>query len=184
MTDRPMLAVFVPALMGTGILLSGGILVADGIKRLLPNRGLRRRVWLARAVHGVVEATARAAGCDIPEHQLFTRELRSRWTYLGTAVPLAALGVLALRAGIGAYNNAGGTLFGNQWAIRMGAAAATVLFAGTALLAALGVLYRRSPEPIMRLVRSTSLGRLIPPPEDPRERALALNPWLKEGETP
>ncbi len=55
-------SVFLPGLMGAGILLSGGILLADGIKRLTPNRGVRRRVAVAKAVHGVVEGAARAAG--------------------------------------------------------------------------------------------------------------------------
>ena len=41
--------VFFPALMSAGILVSGVILLSDVVRRLMPNRGQRRRYRVARS---------------------------------------------------------------------------------------------------------------------------------------
>ncbi|MGQ0669189.1 MAG: hypothetical protein ACT4PO_05895 [Actinomycetota bacterium] len=179
---QPVLAVFVPGLMGAGILVSGAILLADGARKLMPNLGLRRRMSVARAVHGVVEGVARTAGYEVPEHYLLPREPRSRRAYLGIGLVLTALAALALRAGVLAYTRHGGTLESNPWAIVLGAVVGAPLLLGAALMFALLVLHRRAPRPILRLIASTPLGRLTLPPDDPRERARALHPWLEGKE--
>lgn len=175
MEGEPVLGVFVPGLMGAGILVSGGILIADGVRKLLPNRGVRRQVTVSRGVRGVVAGAARAAGLEVRDHDLFRREPRSRWTYLALGLALGAVAALSFRAGVGAFVHRG-TLHGNPWAIGLGVGFGSpfLLAAGVALV--LAALHRRSPRPLLRLVGRTWFGHLRPLPEDPRERALALVP--------
>ncbi len=177
-------SVFLPGLMGAGILLSGGILLADGIKRLTPNRGVRRRVAVAKAVHGVVEAAARAAGHSVPAHELFPRRLRARRAYVLMTVALVTASLGVTRLFTDAYADPRGTLHGNPWAIGLAALTGAPLLLGALLSGWLAVLHRRAPEPLLRLVASTWLGRLAPPPDDAAERARTLVPWLRQGVAP
>lgn len=177
---RPMLAVFVPGLMGAGILLSAGILVADGVRRLLPNRGARRKVVQAEAVHTVVERAAVAAGTEIPEHQIERRRPRPRWLYLSASAVLVLAGILAIRLGLNTYADPRATLHENPWSVVLGDIGGVLLFLGAALGIVLAVVGRRGPRPIARLISSTPLGRFAPPPDDPVARARSLHPWLDE----
>lgn len=176
------LAVFVPGLMGAGILLSAGILLADGLKRLIPNRGVRRRVGIARAVHGAVEGAAMAAGYAVPEHDLLPRRLRARWAYLALAFTMVTAGVVVTRLFLDAYADPLGTLHHNPWAIGLAVLADVPLLLGVLVSTLLALLPRRLTLRLPRLVANTWLGRPTPPPENPRERALTLIPWLREGD--
>ena len=92
--DGEGLGVFVPGLMGAGILLSGAILVSDGVRKLLPSRGVRRRLNVVRGVRRIVVDMAEAAGMEIEEHNLVGRERRSAWVYAAAtfgSLPLAAV---------------------------------------------------------------------------------------------
>ncbi len=173
-------AVFVPGLMGAGILLSAAILVSDGIKRAAPNRGVRRRIAVAEAIHYVVAGAARAAGYVVPEREAPPRRLRSRWTYACLGALAAILGVLVTSAGFRVFADAGATLHENPWVIALAVAADVPLAAVGGLSLVFAVLHERAPDPVLRLARSTWLGRLMPPPEDARERAMALVPWLED----
>lgn len=174
------LFVFIPGLMGAGILLSGAILIADGVRRLIPNRGVRRQVAVARAVRGVVSRVARSVGYEIPEPDPLRRTFRSRWGYLAAGAVAASVGGVAIRAGLDAFLGPG-TLHGNPWAIGLGVGGGGLVELGSALLFLLALFHRRSPRPLRRLVASTGLGRLEPPPTDPRERARKLAPPLDDG---
>jgi hypothetical protein len=179
---QPILGVFVPGLMGAGILLSAGILVADGVRRLFPNRGARKRVAFAEAVHNIVERTGYAAGVEIPEHRIVRRRPRPRWVYVASSVVLIALSILSIRLGINTYADPDATLHGNPWAPVLGDIAGVLLFLGALLGIVLVVSAHRAPRPVARLIHSTPLGRFAPPPEEPVKRILALHPWLKEGD--
>ncbi len=181
---RPMLAVFVPGLMGAGILLSAGILVTDGIRRLLPNRGARRKVVQASAVHTVVERAAVAAGIPIPEHRIERRRPRSRWLYLIVGVVFVLSGILAIRLGLNTYADPRATLHENPWSIVLGDVSGALLFVGAAVAIVLAGLGHRPPRLIARLISATPVGRLAPPPDDPVARAHELNPWLDGREVP
>ncbi len=51
-------AVFVPSLIGVGILVSGAILLSDLLRRYLPQGGLRRRHRVAMGAYHVVSEAA------------------------------------------------------------------------------------------------------------------------------
>lgn len=177
---EPMLAVFVPGLMGAGILVSGGILLADGIRKLMPNRGVRRQVVVAQGVRGVVAGVARAAGLEVREGDLFQRDLRRRWAYLALSLGLLGVAAVIIRAGVAAFVHHG-TLHGNPWAIGLGLGLGIPFLLAGGLALTIAARYRRSPGSLLRPVRRTWLGRLRALPEDPRERALALIP-VSRGE--
>lgn len=179
---EPMLAVFVPGLMGAGILVSGGILLADGIRRLTPNRGVRRQVVVAQGIRGVVAGVARAAGFEVREGDLFQRDLRSRWAYLAVGLALTGAAAAIIRAGVAAFVHHG-TLHGNPWSIGLGLGLGTPFLLAGGLALAIAAWHRRSPDPLLRLIRRTWLGRLRPLPEEPRERALALIPLSRVAPT-
>lgn len=173
-------AVFVPGLMGAGILLSAAILVSDGIKRAVPNRGVHRRIAVVGAIHHLVGGAASAAGYGVPEREQPPRRLRSRWTYAALAALAAILGVLVTSTGVRVFAHAGATLHENPWAIALALAADVPLAAVGGPSLVLAVLHERAPGPVLRLAHSTWLGRLAPPPKDARERAMALVPWLED----
>ena len=112
--------VFVPGLMGAGILISGAILVADGVRHLLPSRGVRRRLNVMRGVRRIVVDLADAAGIEIAERNLIHRRARSRWLYLSVAMGAVALAVIAARWGSNAFNSSGSSLEGNAMAVFYG----------------------------------------------------------------
>lgn len=172
---EPALGVFVPGLMGAGILVSGVILITDGVRKLTPNRGVRREVVVAQGVRAVVAGVARAAGFDVREGELFQRDLRSRSVYLSIGLALAGVAAAIIRAGVAAFVHEG-TLHGNPWSIALGLGLGTPLLLVAGLAMAVAAWHRRSPASLLRLVRRTWLGRLRPLPEEPRERALALIP--------
>lgn len=180
---QPMLAVFVPGLMGAGILLSAGILLADGVRRLVPNRGARRKVARASGVHTIVERTAVAAGIEVPEQRIQRRRPRPGWVYLSVSAVLVLAGILLIRLGVNTYADPRATLHENPWSIVLGDLAGVLLFLGAALGVVLAAFGRRARGPIARLISTTPVGRFAPPPDDPVARARALNPLLHKEES-
>lgn len=179
----PVLAVFVPGLMGAGILLSCGLLLADGVRRLMPKLGARRRLAVTRAVHALVDQTAKAAGYAIGEREPIVRRPRPRGVYLSVGIGLATVGILAIRTGLATYRDPNATLHLNPWAIALGdvvGIALLILALGSVTLA---VFIGRRSRFVQRLVATTLVGRLCPSPEEPRERIHAI-PWLKRGDVP
>lgn len=128
--------VFFPALMGAGILVSGVLLLSDTVRRLMPNRGQRRRHRIAVGTYGLIAATARTVGVSIDPPSFLTRRPRSRVTYLLVALIGTVAGATALWTGLDAYEDPLGVLFRSPWAIGLGVAAliAFLLVAGVALL--------------------------------------------------
>lgn len=182
MTPEPELtrAVFVPGLMGAGILLSAGLLLADGIRKVTPNRGARRKLLVARGVRSVVTAAAEAAGLRVSTAELTRREPRARWVYITLFAVLGAAAGFAVRAGTDAFFGPG-TLHDNPWAIGIGAGAG-LLLGSFALIGLVLAVLGRTRGPLRRLVEETPVGRLRPPPEDQHERAHLLVPEFHKGE--
>jgi hypothetical protein len=178
--DQTGLNVFVPGLMGAGILLSAGILVSDGIKKLFPNSGARRSIEVTRGVQRTVADTAAAAGIAIEERNISRRRLRSVGFYAIGAVALGVIAVASVSLGIRAYGD-DGVLEDNAIAIVFGSVAGAIT-AGLAIsFALLASVRKRRIAGITPVMETTSLGRLQPPPESRLERARLLIPEFSEG---
>ncbi len=131
--------VFFPALMGAGILVSGVLLLSDTVRRLMPNRGQRRRHRVAVGTYGLIAATARTVGMSMDPPSFLTRRPRSRTTYLLVAMIGIIAGAIALSTGLDAYGDPLGVFFRSPWAIGLGVAAliACLVIAGVAITLAL-----------------------------------------------
>jgi hypothetical protein len=173
--------VFVPGLMGAGILLSGAILISDGVRRLLPSQGVRRRLNVVHGVRRIIVDLAEAAGMEIEERNLLRRERRTSWLYLLMSAVTLPLAFLVGRWGFNAYNSVGSSLEGNAMAIFYGMFVAVVL--GAVGLVGITLWFPRldPPRSVAWLVDRTALGRLTEPPDGVAERARLLIPNLDKG---
>ncbi len=177
MTQRPdpvvddRLAVFMPALMGVGILVSGAVVFADWARHLLPSGAVRRQHRIAMAAHGIAERVAASAGYAVRTPHFPRRVARSRSAYLLAGAAIGALAYVTVRSGVTAYLNPFGWLYGHPWILGLGVGigALLALLAFVALLPAMVSL--QSTRAVSILVEATWLGRLVPPPTDPRTLA-------------
>lgn len=174
--------VFVPGLMGAGILMSAGILVGDGVKKLFPNSGTRRQVEVVRGVQSVVAGVAASAGVEIEESNISRRAPRSFLFYALGAVLFGILAVTAVSLGIIEFND-DGVFEGNAISIVFGSVVGAFAGAVAIILAALAVGRRHRIPVITRIMETTVLGRLQSPPDSRVERARLLLPRFQEGET-
>ena len=172
--------VFVPGLMGAGILLSAGILVSDGVKKLLPSRGTRRRIEVIRGVQSIVAGVAASAGVTVEEANISRRESRSRAFYILGAIILDGVAVGAVAKGIIEFNG-DGILEGNAISIVFGSVLGAVAAGLAIVFWALGTVRRRRVPVATALMERTTLGRLQAPPETRLERARLLLPQFSEG---
>lgn len=180
--DAPGLNVFVPGLMGAGILLSAGILVSDGIKKLFPNSGTRRRIDVNRGVQRIVADVAAAAGVAINEDNISRRKLRSVAWYTFGAAASAVVAFVSVARGIEAYATDG--LFEeNAIAIVFGSVAGVIATAFAVVFVLLALVRNRRIRGVTTLMESTALGRLNAPPESRLDRARLLIPEFQEGNT-
>jgi hypothetical protein len=157
------LAVFFPALMGAGILVSGVLLLSDAVRRLMPIQGMRRRHRNAVGTFGIVAAVARTAGLRIDQPSYLTRRARSRVAYLAIAGGSVCLSAISLSAGLDAYGDPLSVFSGSPWVIGIVAAtsAALVLIALASL--ALVVLASSDLPAVRWIVEHSPLGRLAAP---------------------
>lgn len=157
------IGVFFPALMGIGILASGTLLLADLVRRLMPNRGQRRRYRIAVGTYGVIAATAKAAGSQLEPPAFLTRRRRNRGTYLLAVVVAVGLGLAALASGLAAYRDSLGVFYQSPWAMGLGIGVFSALF--LVALVALALAASRSPEPrqLTWIVEHSPYGRITVP---------------------
>jgi hypothetical protein len=155
------LNVFVPGLMVTGILVSMIMLVADGIKRLMPARGEKARaVEMELKVRGrVTDLTSVALGND-PVPPRIDRVPRSRAASAGLALVFLSIAGLLIVATISAYTTPDTTLYERGWTLSIG-------FGAAALPAVFGLLWLVSvifgdnpPEWLRRAARHWPVGTL------------------------
>ena len=166
--------VFFPALMGAGILVSGIVLLSDVVRRLMPNRGQRRRYRVALGTYGVVARVAVTVGIEMDPPEFLTRRLRARWVYLLTAVLSISAGAAALWAGIDAFEDSLGVFYRSPWAIGLGVGffVALLLVAAMALTLAM-VRSSRSPA-INWVVVHSPYGRISVP------QRVAVEPGIRK----
>jgi hypothetical protein len=151
--------VFLPALMGVGILASAMLLVMDGIRRFVPASGVRRKVRTARAVHGIVAGAARAAGRSVPEPGLFRRVARSRWTYVVWGTITAGIAVYVIRLALVRYFDEADVFYENAWLLVIALAVLVVLGPIAAITFAPGLIAPERPRFLRRIIEHSWLGR-------------------------
>jgi hypothetical protein len=157
------LGVFFPALMGIGILASGALLLADLVRRLMPNRGRRRRYRIAVGTYGVIALTARAADVYLEPPAFLTRRRRNRATYALAAAISIGLGIAALTSGLAAYRDSLGVFYQSPWAIGLGIGVATGMFLIAAVALALAAAADPGPRPLNWIVEHSPYGRITVP---------------------
>ena len=94
--------VFVPSIMGVGVLLSLGILVADGINKVRGDRGKRREREL---IAGYLAGDVLSSVHDDESSGHGTRGLRRRWTYVLNSLVFVGIAIYGLIGSIWNYIN-------------------------------------------------------------------------------
>lgn len=168
------LAVFFPSLMGFGILVSGALLVGDLVNKALPRSARRREYRVAAGAYGALVTVASTAGRQVPRPHFLVRTLRARATYGLAALALGGVAVAGWSAPMAAYNDVRGVFHESPWMLGL-AIGIAIGFALMALVAvALAAAYRRSPQWLLWLVRSTPVGRIQVPPDISRQSGLLI----------
>ncbi len=175
------LHVFVPALMGVGMIVSGILVIADWVHGLLPNGRVRRKQQIAAGAKGLVVSVAQAAGHDVVGPDFRQREWRPRWAYVMAVVVFVGVGAAALAAGLLAFNDDAGILYRNPWMVGLGVGTASVLGLASLQLIFFAVVHRRSFRAAHVLVETTWFGQLKAPPVEPSEFAESLHLIKREG---
>ena len=165
-------AVFFPSLMGVGIIVSGALLISDGVRRFLPQGSVRRKHHVVIGTYGTIAETVDAAGYHLEEPWFLKRGLRERTTYLGLAIGLIVAAWASMWIGIEFYRDPLGLFHQSPWAIGIGYGLGAALLLLGVLCGLIGLAYRRTPRLILRLVAETSLGRIILPTEADHEAAM------------
>lgn len=166
------LAVFFPSLMGVGILVSGALLVSDWMRRVLPHGRIRKQHNVVIGIYGSIADAVDAAGYRLEEPWFLRRGLRSRSIYFGVATVLLTLGMASMWIGVEFFNDQKGLFYRSPWATGLGYGIGGAALAGAALSLAIGVVYQALPGFMKRLVRETSLGKIILPTQADHDAAL------------
>jgi hypothetical protein len=161
------LAVFVPALMAVGLLVSATIVVADWVSGLFPSRSVWRRQQVTRDALGSVSRIAAAIGTDVRLVEIRRRVRRTRTAYVTAAALFFLLGLVAVQFGQDLYEEPIGLLHANPWslAIGYGLGGFLVVVALVSLIPAVVTLQRGRV--VRALVERTWLGKPAMPPDDP-----------------
>lgn len=172
------LAVFFPSLMGIGIIISGTLLVSDWLRKLFPKGNVRRQHNVVIGTYGAVGDAIDAAGYQLVEPWFVNRGLRQRSTYVLVALVTMAGGVLCIWAGNRLYNDDLGLFYRSPWAVGLGYGVAAALFIVSLLCVVIAIAYGSLPQPLMYLVRKTSIGRIVLPTR--ADHAAAIDDIAKE----
>lgn len=173
--DDDGLSVFVPALMGVGILVSGILVLADWLRRLIPSAGLRRKHEMVKGALGVVTGVAETVGLQVEGPDLSKRLWRSRLVYLLAALAAVGLGVLISAVMLGVWSDDQSVYHENPWLLGIAIGSFFVFGFLAAQLLFLGLVHRRSFRAMHVLVESSWFGRIAPPPSTPKQFAQALD---------
>ncbi|MGH9026147.1 MAG: hypothetical protein ACRDWD_08530 [Acidimicrobiia bacterium] len=152
--------VFVPGLMGAGLLVSMAMLAADGFRRLDPFRAeaTRERATQAHAEGRVRDLHAVASGTTATPPR-FTRDPRGRPVSLTGGVLALGLAVAAVWWSFVIYNSTGSVLSDRGWTLGGGGLIALALAGPGLVLLASGLLGSATPDWLTRLATRPPLGR-------------------------
>lgn len=168
--------VFVPGLMGAGILVSIVMLVTDGVRKLFPVRGDRARAARMRSIAMGRANDLLAVGKGIPPEPATVRHVpRSRWVSLLLGV-LAAAGAAAVLATTQSFfNDDIVDLAGREeWGFGLGWGTSALLATGAVVWLLSAAFGSRRPEWVTRLASVPPLGTLPEPHE-----AVVIPPLLE-----
>lgn len=151
--------IFVPSVMGAGILMSLALVISDALRRIGILGGPRaRRAAARRRAARLVAPAARAVAEEPPEEPL-RRRLRTRGAY--TAIFVAAV-AFSLYVGIGStfnYLRAFGPFSGEAWMQALAISVATLAFGIGVVGAVTALRYRDVPPWARAIIDRTPLGR-------------------------
>lgn len=185
--------VFVPGLMGAGILLSFAMLVTDGIRRLFPVRGDRARAARVRAAAlGRANDLAAVERGEAPLAARVPHVPRSRRASVVLGLAAAGAAGLLLLTTQTYFNEDLSSLAGREeWGFGAGWMASLLVASGALVWLASGVLGERRPPWLDRLAAVPPLGQL-PSPDDTRRFGVVFHggggaapppdcpePWLR-----
>jgi len=166
-SGEPLVAVFMPALMAVGILVSGAVVAAEWVSGLLPSRAVRRQQQVAHDALGTVARIAKAADADISHFAVAMREARGRRFYLIAAAVFVGLGLLTVRFGVDMYFDPIGWLADDEWMLVVGyGVGGFLLLVGLISLIPAAVSLQSAPV-VRALIQKTWLGKPAAPPADP-----------------
>lgn len=162
--SAPVVAVFVPGLMGAGILVSIAMLVADGMRRLRPAVRGRARVWVqaVRAQGRVHDLVAVHSG-EAPVSPPLPRVTRPRPAAFLLGVLAIAAGVAALLGAFELYRGSTGALGNRGWTIGAGLGVAVPLGGAGVVWLAAASLGASAPGWLRRIAATGVLGTLPDP---------------------
>ena len=161
------LAVFVPALMAVGVLVSGAVVAAEWISGLMPSRAVRREQQNALDALGAVAQVAAAIDADLTLFEIPRREVRARRVYVAAAAVFAVLGLVTVRFGLDMYLDPLGWLYDDEWMLVVGYGIGGVLLL-IGLISLIPAAVSLQSAPVVRaLIRRTWLGKPSRPPDDP-----------------
>jgi hypothetical protein len=163
------LAVFVPALMAVGLLVSATIVVADWVSGLFPSRSVWRKQQVARDALGSVSRIAASVDTDLRTLDIRRRVRRARMVYVGAAIVFSVLGVIVVRFGEDLYEQPLDLLYDNPWSLAIGYGVGGFLLVVAAVSLIPAVVTFQRGRVVRALVEHTWLGKPASPPEDPRE---------------
>lgn len=173
--DDEGLSVFVPALMGVGILISGILVLADWLRKLIPSAGLRRKHETVKGALGIVTGVAETVGLHVEGPDLSKRAWRSRLVYFLAAVLSVGVGALISVATLAVWADDQSVYHENPWLLGIAIGSFFVFGLLTAQLLFMTLVHRRSFRALHVLVESSWFGRISPPPGTPKQFAQALN---------
>ena len=159
--DPAALRVFVPAIMGAGLLASLAVLATDLARAVRPGRrAARRRAVLQRRALGLVVPLAEAIGAPPPSLAPLRRRLRSRTFYGGLFVVAVTLSLYVAIGSTANYLRPGGYLEGVLW-VEVLAISTSLLFLALGLVAlAVALRYPLPPAWARRVIDNSPLGVL------------------------
>lgn len=153
--------VFVPSIMGAGILASLLILLVDGVRALNPRRSAaRRRVDIGRKALRLVAPVAEAVGMPIPPPPTLRRRLRSRRTYAAVFVVATATALYVAIGSTANFLRPGGYLEGVVWVQAVATFASLLFLAVGAVALVLALRYPVAPRWVEVVVDHSPLGSL------------------------
>jgi hypothetical protein len=150
-------SVFVPSIMGVGVLLSLGILVADGVNKV---RGDRGKVRERQLISGYIAGDVLSSVHDEDSSERGARGLRSRSTYVFAALVFIVIGVYGLFGSFWNYINPvdDGWVEDIAWVWAVSLLAVGGMLALGLLLGYIALVYPTVPSWLRRFLARTPIG--------------------------